>query len=141
MRVADGVGATHLHLCGITPTPEHPKLAKTALGAEKAVRWTYYGNALVAASALATDGVLLWALENMPGTPSVLGCALPERDAGVALIVGNEVTGVDPELLALCERILHLPMHGLKSSLNVAVAFGVAAYWLRGNARPAAWRK
>lgn len=134
MRVADGVGVKHVHMCGITPTPEHRKLAKTALGAEATVGWTYCRNALDAAKALRAEGVNLWALENLPTSPSLFNCQLPQFGSGIALIVGNELTGVDPGLMALSDRVLHLPMHGLKGSLNVAVAFGIAAYWLRGQA-------
>ena len=138
LRVSDGVGANHVHLCGFTPTPDHRKVSKTALGAESSIAWTYYSSALDAAAALMQSGVTLWALENIAGSLSLLDCGLSQGSEDIALVVGNEITGIDPELLAHCDRILHIPMHGAISSLNVAVAFGIAAYWLRGNVAPEA---
>ncbi len=133
-RIAGGVGVASIHLCGITPTPAQSKVAKTALGAEAAVPWFYSPNAPRAAVDLREHGVALWALENAQGSTALLDDALPPNESGVCLIVGNEITGIDPGLLSMCERILHIPMEGSKGSLNVAVAFGIAAYWLRGAA-------
>jgi 23S rRNA (guanosine2251-2'-O)-methyltransferase len=135
LRIADGVGVERAIFCGITPTPGNPGVAKTALGAEDNVRWQYYANALEAAAELRTQGVYLWALENAAESESMLGSSLASATGDVALVVGNELTGIDPELIALCERVLHIPMAGCKGSLNVAVAFGIAAYWLRGSDR------
>ena len=129
-RTADGFGVQKLHLCGITPTPENPSVGKTALGANKNIPWTYSRNALCMAEKLKEAGVRLWALEQdaraVPVTDS--WAATDER---ITLIVGNEVTGVDPALLELCERIVYIPMQGKKRSLNVEVAFGVAVSALR----------
>lgn len=130
LRTADGAGLAHLHLCGITATPEHPRVAKTALGSETAVPWTAYPNALDAADALEAQGYRLWALESVPGAGSLFAVErLP--DAPLVLVVGNELAGVDPALLARCERVLAIPMQGVKGSLNAAVAFGIAVYHLR----------
>ncbi|MDX1664537.1 MAG: TrmH family RNA methyltransferase [Candidatus Promineifilaceae bacterium] len=135
-RTADGAGLRRLHLCGITATPEHPKLPKTALGAETTVPWRYTTNAVDTARALLADGCRLWALEHnerseplFAATPTVSGAG--GDNTSTVLIAGNENAGVDPELLELCERVLHIPMQGAKESLNVAIAFGVAAYYLR----------
>jgi 23S rRNA (guanosine2251-2'-O)-methyltransferase len=131
-RSADGAGFRHLHLCGFTATPRHPKVGKTALGAERAVGWTYWPNGLKAAAALKATGACLWALEDAPQAESLLAAHLPvNRAAPVVLVVGNETCGVDPEILALCERVLSIPMLGMKHSYNAAVAFGIAAHWLR----------
>jgi 23S rRNA (guanosine2251-2'-O)-methyltransferase len=127
-RTADGAGVGQIHLCGITPTPAQPKVAKTALGAEKSVHWRYHRNALHAADLLQAQGYALWALEIHPNALSILDAPV----AGpLALIIGNEVTGVDPELLARCERVVEIPMLGHKRSLNVASAAAIAIYWLR----------
>jgi 23S rRNA (guanosine2251-2'-O)-methyltransferase len=124
-RTADGLGVQKLHLCGITPTPENKSIGKTALGADQNIPWTYSRNALSAAEKLKREGVRLWALEQearaVPVTASWMA-----NDKRIVLIVGNEVTGVDPALLELCERIVYIPMQGQKRSLNVEVAFGVA---------------
>ncbi|MEM7536091.1 MAG: RNA methyltransferase [Chloroflexota bacterium] len=131
-RTADGAGFQALHLCGITPTPDNPKLRKTALGAESFVAWHYHRNALHAAHALLEQGYVLWALEQTPTAVSLFDCAmlLNHPQEKIALIVGNEVTGVDPDLLDLCSQSLFIPMRGGKQSLNVATAFGIAAYVL-----------
>lgn len=128
-RTADGVGVKALHLCGITATPEQAKVRKTALGADETVPWRYYRNGLEAGLALQAAGYELWALEDAPQAVSLFE-AQPRPEQKVLLIVGNEVTGVDPALLALCKRVLVIPMHGRKKSLNVTIALGVAVYQL-----------
>jgi tRNA G18 (ribose-2'-O)-methylase SpoU len=128
-RTADGAGVQHMHLGGVTPTPAHPKLAKTALGAERTVPWTHYPDATVAAAALVAAGKPLWALEGGPRSQSLF--AGVELSGPVVLVCGHEVSGVDPRILDLCERVIHLPMLGTKDSLNVSVALGIAAYALR----------
>lgn len=127
-RSADGAGISHLYLCGITPTPEQPKLAKTALGAEQSVPWTQYKNSLECAQWLAAAGYHLWALEATATAVSIFTAPLPA--APLALVIGNEVAGVDPGLLAACTQVVALPMYGTKRSLNVATAFGAAAVLL-----------
>lgn len=130
-RTADGAGIGPLHLCGITATPEQPKLAKTALGAEGSVPWRYNGNGLDAAAALKADGRQLWALESGRGSPSLFDVMPDPAGAPIVLVIGNERAGIDPGILALCERVVQIPMQGVKASLNVATAFGIAAYYLR----------
>jgi tRNA G18 (ribose-2'-O)-methylase SpoU len=132
LRIADGVGAERVFLCGITPTPGNAGVTKTALGAQDSVCWVYYANAVEAAAELRAQGVALWALENAPASQSILEWSLASASGDVALVVGNELTGIDPGVLEQCEHVLHIPMGGTKGSLNVAVAFGIAAYWLRG---------
>lgn len=127
-RSADGAGFAAVYLCGVTPTPANPKLAKTALGAEQAVYWASRPNAVSLAHELVAAGRTLWALEECDGAESLL--AAPPPPSGLVLVVGNEVTGVDPDLLHLCVRTFAIPMRGAKRSLNVATAFGVAAVLL-----------
>lgn len=136
-RSADGFGIQHMHLCGITPTPEYEGVGKTALGADQGIPWTHYHNALDAAQKLKENGAQLWALEQDQKAIPITDITFPvvtsfESTQGnkILLIVGNEITGVDPGLLDLCDEIFYIPMLGQKRSLNVAVAFGVAAYWL-----------
>ncbi|MFN8487517.1 MAG: RNA methyltransferase [Caldilineaceae bacterium] len=130
-RTADGAGVAHLYLCGITPTPRHPKLLKTALGAEQAIAWSHHNNALDLACHLQAQGATLLALEDGPTAQSLFANARPANTAPLVLLVGNEVTGVDPGLLAICDQVLAIPMWGVKRSLNVATAFGIAIYELR----------
>lgn len=134
-RTADGAGLRHLYLCGMTSTPHHPRLAKTALGAEHAVPWTRHLNAVDIARQLKAQGARLWALESGPHSQSLFDVAPCRQPTPLVLIVGNERAGVDPQLLSLCDLLLHIPMAGVKESLNVAIAFGVAAYALRYSPR------
>ena len=131
-RTADGAGVRHMHLGGFTPTPAHPQMAKTALGAEATVPWTLHRDGAAAAAWLESAGMRLWALEGGPQSRDFFEVALSES-AGppIVLVFGHEVSGVDPRILARCERVLRLPMLGLKGSLNVSVAFGIAVYGLR----------
>ncbi len=131
-RTADGAGVDHIYLGGITPNPQdNAAIGKTALGAENEVSWSAHLNAVNLASDLMDMGHRLLALE---GTPDALPIHHYHRDASskrpLLLIVGNEQAGIDPGLLKLSEMVLALPMAGRKASLNVAVAFGIAAYWL-----------
>ena len=129
-RTADGAGIARLHLCGITPTPPHDGISKTALGAEEAVLWSYHKNAISAARQLTSEGHQLWALERTRRAVPLSGMPELSPDDMVALVVGNEITGVDRDLLDLCKQVVLIPMLGAKRSLNAAVAFGIAAYSL-----------
>lgn len=130
-RSADGAGFSHLYLCGVTPTPAQRKLAKTALGAEQHVAWSHHRNSVLLADALLAEGWTLWALETGAAAVSIFDA--PPPPSPLALVVGSEVTGVDPDLLARCARCVAIPMAGRKQSLNVATAFGVAAVLLRNS--------
>jgi tRNA G18 (ribose-2'-O)-methylase SpoU len=129
-RTSDGFGVQKMHLCGITPTPENPSVTKTALGADATIPWNYSRNALETALKIKKTGARLWALEqDERALPVNAAFVFDERP--IVLIVGNEVVGVDPDLLDLCERIVYIPMLGKKRSLNVEVAFGAALAILR----------
>ena len=131
-RTADGLGVKKLYLCGITPTPNTKEgVVKTALGAENSIPWEYQPSGLIAASLLKKQGYNLIALERT-ATSILINDYCPDSSdkRTIALILGNEKAGVDPGIIALCEEVIALPMMGKKASLNVAVAFGAAAYWL-----------
>ncbi len=141
LRTADGAGVRKVHLVGVTPLPDNPKVSKTALGAEKSLPWQHHPNGVQAAQALIDQGMRLWALEGGTRAEPLFDClpnAAGEPDtqgAPLVLVVGNELTGVDPGILELCQRVVCLPMQGVKGSLNVAVAFGVAVYAMRWGER------
>jgi tRNA G18 (ribose-2'-O)-methylase SpoU len=130
LRTADGAGIGRIYLCGITPTPDHPRVTRTALGAEKNLQWSWHANSLDLAHSLLQGGKLLWALESLPGAEPVQAMASEKSRPPVVLIVGNELAGIDPELLSLAVRTFAIPMRGTKHSLNAAVALGIAAYEL-----------
>ena len=127
-RSADGFGFDHVYLCGIAPTPENDAVRKTSLGAEDSVPWSYHKDAVKLVKGLKKDGWVILALEE-DREALRLGDFSTITQPSV-LILGNEVSGVDPELLELCDEILYIPMQGEKKSFNVATAFGIAAYTL-----------
>jgi tRNA G18 (ribose-2'-O)-methylase SpoU len=132
MRSAEGFGFSRVLLCGITPSPENTGVRKTALGAEGSVSWSAHKNAVKIAQQLRAEGYFTLALETHNDAVPLanLDPAFIESKR-LLLIVGNEVTGVDPGLLEIADQIVCLPMHGRKRSLNVAVAFGAAALQIR----------
>jgi 23S rRNA (guanosine2251-2'-O)-methyltransferase len=127
-RSADGFGFAHAYLCGITPTPENDSVRKTSLGAEDSVPWSYHKDALKLAKGLKKEGWRILALEEDRRAKQLNHFSASTQRS--VLIIGNEVSGVDPGLLALCDEILYIPMYGDKKSFNVATAFGIAAYEL-----------
>ena len=131
LRTADGVGAAHVHLCGITAPPTHPKVMKTALGAEMKLPWTQWRNGVDTAVSLQKQNYQLWALEAVPQAEPLYTAVITPPERPVLFIAGNEKVGVDPGILERCDRVFYLPMHGHKESLNVAVAFGIALYHIR----------
>ncbi len=130
-RTADGAGVTHIYCCGTTPTPEHPKIMKTGLGAEGFVSWSYHRNALDVLP-MRESGTILLSLEAAPESNDLFsGIWQIETQSPVLIILGNEISGIDPELMRRSDQVLCLPMMGTKTSLNVAVAAGIAIYALR----------
>lgn len=131
-RTADGAGLQKLWLCGITPNPaDNAQIAKTALGAEQTVPWEHAPSTVALVEELKAQDVIILALEAAPGSTSLFYYTLPKADTPIALVVGSEPAGVDPAVLAQADTTLSLPMAGIKGSLNVAVAFGIAVYTLR----------
>jgi 23S rRNA (guanosine2251-2'-O)-methyltransferase len=128
LRTADGLGFTHAYLCGITPTPDQDAVQKTALGAEEYVTWSHHKDATRLVKGLKKEGWQVIAIEEDARAVEIHKATKPSRDTVV--IMGSEVTGVDPELLDLADHIYYIPMYGGKRSFNVAVAFGVAAWAL-----------
>jgi len=124
-RSADACAVARLLLCGITGTPPRREIAKTALGADEVVAWTYHADAAEALDDAIARGLTPVALESTPRAVALAEIVWPAR---TLLVVGNEVDGVSPRLLDRCGLYAAIPMRGAKESLNVAVAFGIAAY-------------
>ncbi len=131
-RSSDGAGVRKLFLGGYTPTPEHPKLRKTGLGSEWSVPWEYVRNGLDLALAKKAEGYRVWVLERNPSAISIFDSTNEEEESPILLVLGNEKVGVDPEIIRISHRVVFIPMAGRKRSLNVATAFGIAAYALVG---------
>ena len=129
-RTSDGMGIRKLYLCGITPSPENPTIRKSALGAENDVNWEKSNNGLVTATHLKSQGHILWALENIPSSEPLYKINQVPADTPIVIIIGNEVSGVDPGIIDICDKVISIPMVGKKHSYNVAVAFGIAVSYL-----------
>ena len=136
-RSADGAGAQFLLWPGITGTPPRKEIAKTTHGAEDSVSWLYCASVTDVSAELKQLGYTFIGLEVTAGLPGIadsidLGQALAATPLTkpVCLLVGNEVTGLSMEALQCCDLICSLPMRGVKESLNVAVAFGIASYMI-----------
>lgn len=131
MRSSDGAGVKQVHLGGVTPGADNPKIAKTSLGAETSVPAAKHSDGLVFCNSWKESGGEVWALEGGERAEALFSISRSDLPQKLLLVVGNELTGVDPDILKLCDRVVFLPMEGYKGSLNVAVAFGIAVYTLR----------
>ncbi|MGH1363219.1 MAG: RNA methyltransferase [Calditrichia bacterium] len=124
-RTADAIRAKELILCGITGTPPRREIEKTALGSVDSVPWRYEKNALDAVLKVKDAGLPVYALEQTEPSQTLWEA---KYTFPCCLIVGNEVFGVQDSLLPHVDSALDIPMFGSKHSLNVSVAFGIAAY-------------
>lgn len=127
-RTADALGVTKIFLCGISGVPPQHKITKTALGAERAVPFEYYKQIWRLVEKLKKQHIFIVALEQ--SKKSILYTKFKPKFP-LALVIGNEVKGISKKVLELSDKIIYLPMHGKKESLNVSVAFGVAGYHIR----------
>ena len=128
-RTADAAAVTRLYLCGYTGHPPRSEIGKVALGAEQTVPWEHHAHTWRVLERLKSWGVEIVALENNIASPSTeLYRFHPQFP--VALLLGNEVSGLSPALLKRADEIVHIPMYGRKESLNVSVACGIALYEL-----------
>ncbi len=134
LRTADGAGVAHVYCCGTTPIPLHPRVHKASLHAEESIPWSYHPNGLLLAAELISNGSFLVGVESTMASHSLFKTH-PEdwRQSDLVLVYGNEISGIDPQILEICQFQLHIPMSGVKSSLNVAVSAGITIYWLLGS--------
>lgn len=133
LRTAEGFGVEHAYLCGITPNPEERAVQKTELGASSQIHWSHHRNAVELATKLKSEGWVILGLETEATAAPISQITISAPHVGAAgfvLTVGNEIAGIDPALLHLCTGVYCIPLKGSKHSINVAVAFGIAAYLL-----------
>lgn len=128
-RTSDGAMIEKLYLCGYTPHPPKKEILKTALGATESVKWEYVKDPLEVIKELKSKGVKICALELTEKSKPYY--EISGNDFPLALIVGNEISGVSQELLDYCDFSIEIPQFGIKQSLNVAVAYGIAIYEMR----------
>lgn len=123
-RTADAFRIEKIYLCGITATPPHVDIHKTALGAEDSVEWEYFENTLDAVMEVKGEGYCICAIEQTTGSISLEKFSF-DREKKYAVVLGNEVHGVDQKVVDKCDCAIEIPQHGTKHSLNVSIAGGV----------------
>ncbi len=127
LRSCDAFRVEAVVLCGITATPPHAEIHKTALGAEDSVAWRYCASALEAVEELRRRGVTVMAVEQCEGS-TMLDEFRPEAGRRYAVVLGNEVKGVRQEVVDACDGCLEIPQFGTKHSLNVSVTAGIVVW-------------
>lgn len=126
-RTADAFRLQGVVLCGITATPPHPEIHKTALGAEDSVTWQYAKDTLEAVKHLQEEGYTVLAIEQCEGS-TMLQNFVPDATKRYAVVMGNEVKGVQQEVVDQCDGCLEIPQFGTKHSMNVSVTAGIVMW-------------
>ncbi|WP_177603634.1 RNA methyltransferase [uncultured Phocaeicola sp.] len=126
-RTSDAFLVNRIYLCGITATPPHPEMHKTALGAEYTVDWKYMKRTQDAVQELHKEGYTILAIEQCKGSTLLDNLSL-EKNKKYAIIMGNEVKGVQQEVVDLCDGCIEIPQYGTKHSLNVSVTAGIVLW-------------
>lgn len=126
-RTADAFLLQAIYITGYTCTPPHKEIKKTALGAEDTVDWKHFANATEAIKSLKEDGYTVYAIEQAMNSQQLHTLQI-KNDEKVAVIFGNEVTGVDQNTILQCDGCIEIPQLGMKHSLNIATAAGVVLW-------------
>ncbi|MCX6266231.1 MAG: RNA methyltransferase [Bacteroidetes bacterium] len=130
-RTADAFRLEGVFLCGITATPPHREIQKTALGATDSVDWQYFDSTFEAICYLRNQGYMIVAVEQTKGS-TMLGDFHPPEAKKLAIVFGNEVNGIDDEVLLQVQECIEIPQFGTKHSINVSVAVGILIWDLFG---------
>jgi 23S rRNA (guanosine2251-2'-O)-methyltransferase len=126
-RTVDAFRMEAIHLCGISATPPHREIHKTALGATESVTWRYFAETRQALEELRKEGFALYGIEQT--TDSIaLGDFLPDKEKKYALVFGNEVNGLEESIIPFLDGCLEIPQYGTKHSLNISVASGIVLW-------------
>ena len=131
-RTSDAFLIDKIYLCGITATPPNKEIHKTALGATESVDWEYAENTIKIVEKLQSEGVLVIAIEQAENATKLNDFQV-NINQRYAIIFGNEVKGVEQEVVSLCDDVIEIPQYGTKHSLNVSVSAGIVVWEL--------WRK
>jgi 23S rRNA (guanosine2251-2'-O)-methyltransferase len=126
-RTADAFLAEAIYLCGITATPPHREIQKTALGATESVAWKYFKNTSDAVIELKSIGYKILGVEQAEGSVALQNF-VPAEGERYALIFGHEVNGVDQHVLDLCDSCIEIPQFGTKHSFNIAISVGIVLW-------------
>ncbi|MFA6368116.1 MAG: RNA methyltransferase [Bacteroidales bacterium] len=128
-RTSDAFVVEKIYLCGITPKPPHREINKTALGATETVQWEYTSTTQEAISDLKQKGYKIYSIEQ--ATNSVkLNEFVHVKNSKIAIVMGNEVDGVDQEIINLSDSVIEIPQYGTKHSLNISVTTGIVVWHL-----------
>ena len=126
-RSADAFRIQHIYLCGITATPPHKDIQKTALGSTEAVDWSYAEDTLALVERLQSVNVKVMAIEQAENA-TLLQDFSPNNQLIYALVFGHEVKGIDQAVVNQCDGVIEIPQFGTKHSLNIAVTSGVVLW-------------
>jgi tRNA G18 (ribose-2'-O)-methylase SpoU len=126
-RTSDALLIEKVYLCGITATPPNAEIHKTALDAEKTVAWEYFEKTEDAVLQLQQNGYTVYALEQVENSV-LLPDFHPGRGAKIAIVLGNEVKGVQQSVINLCNGSIEIPQFGTKHSFNVSVSAGIVLW-------------
>ncbi len=126
-RTADAFVTEAIYLCGISATPPHREIRKTALGATETVAWKYYASTLDAVAALREEGYIIVGVEQVEGSVP-LDKFQPQSGRKHALIFGHEINGVDQEVINNCDLCIEIPQFGTKHSFNIAISAGIVLW-------------
>ena len=131
-RTSDAFLVKGICLCGITARPPHPEIHKTALGAEDSVEWKYFEHTQDAVEWLRSLGYTILAIEQCEGSTMLQDFQL-DKEKKYAVILGNEVKGVQQEVVDMCDGCIEIPQYGTKHSLNVSVTAGIVIWYFGSN--------
>lgn len=126
-RTSDAFRISYIYLCGITAIPPHSEIHKTALGAELTVDWKYFNHTQDAVKELKKEGYIVLAIEQVEGSIMLDELSL-DKAKKYAIVMGNEVKGVQQEVVDDCDGCIEIPQYGTKHSLNVSVATGIVIW-------------
>ena len=126
-RTSDAFLIKRIYLCGITATPPHPEIHKTALGAEDTVDWVYKKQTFEAIEELHNEGYIVLAIEQVECSTMLNSLSL-DADKKYAIVMGNEVKGIQQEVVNACDGCIEIPQYGTKHSLNVSVTTGIVLW-------------
>ena len=132
-RTADAFRLQGVCLCGITARPPHPEIHKTALGAEDSVDWQYFERTEDCVQYLKQNGYVVYAIEQCEGSTllnKIKNEELINKNKKLAIVLGNEVKGVQQQVVDQCDGCLEIPQYGTKHSMNVSVTAGIVIWEL-----------
>lgn len=134
-RTSDAFLIEKIYLCGITAKPPHKDIHKTALGSTDTVAWEYVDDTIVLVKKLQADGIKVLSIEQAENA-TMLNDFTPDANTTYAIVMGNEVKGVQQEVVSACDTVIEIPQYGTKHSLNISVSCGIVLWDLFSKLKP-----